>query len=384
MLTDLLTHSLAHSLTRPLFTRSHSLAHSQKQPIGGKSFLSALVDSVQNPDWELANPCNSSVHIGVHLLKKAPLRLLTRNMRAVLDPEFAAEQEKMRSLDPDDFEDKLRFLESVPVLSADDWTHVFAFCLVGTCCNFERAYLNQQIGRAFARYFNRPVVRWLENTTAVNGQAGESLAHHPNLRTDAGRRRFLDKEPGAGGWFVVGAPLIVTYNIDSRQKLVNGTPGLFHSLVFEGGAPPEYVHAMAAGEYCEVVLSQPPSTIVVIVGTGPSQHPLQWHGQPLPDLTGVLRATAVEAMQAIPLSYSKESPTGGRPTIVTQAHTCTSTLAATMGIRNFVKQTHGCEVYHATTDFKVCCCCRCRCCCSCSCSCSCSCCSFVMLLLLSL
>ena len=46
--------------------------------------------------------------------------------------------------------------------------------------------------------------------------------------------RLYEEEETLWCYFVVGAPIMPTQTIKSVKKLVNGTPGLMHSLSFEG------------------------------------------------------------------------------------------------------------------------------------------------------
>ena len=93
-------------------------------------------------------------------------------------------------------------------------------------------------------------------------------------------------EQNAWAYFVQGAPILISDNLRSTRKLVNGTPGLLYSLNFDDDndrAKVDAAHAQAKrfdfdGGY--VILNKPPLSVNTIVG-GTKEKPRLWHGVPL-------------------------------------------------------------------------------------------------------
>ena len=104
-------------------------------------------------------------------------------------------------------------------------------------------------------------------------------------------------------FFVEGAPAMLTENIRSTRKLVNGSRVILDSLIFEDDVVPSTLdEAYAAGVYCEVELNKPPRAVNVRVG-GTKDTPVLWHESPLEDLSELVDSV-VPGAQVIPLVAS--------------------------------------------------------------------------------
>ena len=113
--------------------------------------------------------------------------------------------------------------------------------------------------------------------------------------SDAELSSIYDSEPGLWGYFVEGMPVHLTKNIRPVRKLVNGSPGLQHSLSFENGdVPSELGDALAEGGFRVVTLDRAPHSVNVRVGGG------LWPGIELGDLSQRIESM-VEGEQVVPI-----------------------------------------------------------------------------------
>ena len=81
------------------------------------------------------------------------------------------------------------------------------------------------------------------------------------------------------GYFVSGAPVLVTQNITSTRQLVNGTPALLYSLNLEDREDERIMAIAMTNGYDEewTNLSKAPASVNVVVG-GTKENPRHWHG----------------------------------------------------------------------------------------------------------
>jgi hypothetical protein len=240
---------------------------------------------------------------GIGLLRALPRRCLLKNMRSEGDLAFQAVLEQMRRTGvlrpfPRCFFDKLKPLSAADVASDPLWS----FAPIAVLSNAERTALNLRQARSFAKHFGVAFVRWRLPLTKKSAASIGCLAKQQQLYED---------EEDLWGYFVEGAPVILTENIRSARGLVNGAPGLLDSLDFGGAAPPEYEAALQPG-FCEITLEAPPVHVCIRVGSTQGDDTHTWHGVPLADLS-CCAGSAVSGEQIVPI------PVSARPLkIVTQ------------------------------------------------------------------
>ena len=102
----------------------------------------------------------------------------------------------------------------------------FAFAHIAVLSNFERHKLNRMQAEAFAKAHKLPFVMW---KMELVGRQFESM-------TDGQLKELFENEPGLWGYFVRGAPAMLTQNIQPTKILANGSMGFMHSLTFQGEA----------------------------------------------------------------------------------------------------------------------------------------------------
>ena len=165
---------------------------------------------------------------------------------------------------------------------------------------------------AFAKRFGKPVIKWRLKITEKGLPDGLNY----NL--------LYAEEDVLWCYVVVGMPVMLTQTIKATRKLTNGTPGLIHSLSFEGACPPEYTRGLEQGLEV-IVLQNPPSAVNVRVGQSqaeasfvPPGVPREfakrrgvlgkhvWHGVPLDDLSDLLH-TCVPGEQVMCIRKSLDN-----------------------------------------------------------------------------
>ena len=113
-----------------------------------------------------------------------------------------------------------RFLECLRPVAPSERER-FAFAPIGVVSNLERCTLNAAQAYSFASAKKRVLVRW---RLPLVGKEALGLG---NAYVD----ELYASEPGLWGYFVAGAPCVITENIAQGRGLVNGTRGSMHSLV---------------------------------------------------------------------------------------------------------------------------------------------------------
>ena len=147
------------------------------------------------------------------------------------------------------------------------------------------------MARRFAQAFDQPLVKW--------------PLHLLHDIEEGVREQLLAEEPNMFGYFVAGAPVTLSQTLRSVRGLVNGSPGLLHSLSFAGDTVPDEL-AEAAPGFCEVELKEAPLAVNVRVGSTRSA-PYTWHGTRLRDLTGLIASVASGEDQVVPIFRSKNA-----------------------------------------------------------------------------
>eukprot|EP00959_Pyramimonas_sp_CCMP1952_P007185 150318-Pyramimonas_sp.AAC.1 len=146
-------------------------------------------------------------------------------MRAADDPTFQKELLQLRDTScptpvPSSLINHLREVSPDDVRSDPAW----AFATIAVLSNYERHQLNRLQVEAFAKAFQLPLITW---KCPLTGKAAELLD-----RSDLDE--LYDNEPGLWGYFVRGAPAMLTENIQPTKFLVNGACGYMRSLTLQG------------------------------------------------------------------------------------------------------------------------------------------------------
>ena len=267
------------------------------------------------------------------MLRGAPRVELKRMMRAKGDQVFIKFLKEMRCTDTmqpvsDAFLQHLRKVTMEDIVTDISWR----FAPIGVLSHVERDTINHAQLKAFASQFKLPVIRW--KLPLVDGEA---------LNAEV-LNQLYENEPNLWGYFVEGAPVHITANINSVRKLVNGTPGLLHSLILEPEAHEDQAK-LAEGYRTNtmVTLAKPPRAVNIIVGGTPSK-PIYWHEVPLEDLSGLIPNDYYDGQQVIPLFTEGND----------SEEDLNSLYAAHKGIAHRVSvKGHGYAIAFAMTDFKL-------------------------------
>ena len=120
--------------------------------------------------------------------------------------------------------------------------------------------------------------------------------------------RHLERERSLWHYFIEDAPVLLTQNIKATRGLVNGAPGLLHSLQFcTDEQQVTYQRAIANGyqetedgQAVEVEMNAAPTYVNVRVdNTADTRY--AWHGVPLPDMQDKI-ISCVPGAQVVPIS----------------------------------------------------------------------------------
>ena len=266
-----------------------------------------------------ADPKSASAK-GLLALSQACVVWLTRNMRAGGDEAFGGDKGMLQAMRntasahpvPDALVDGMQVLSSADVKRDQTW----AFSPIGVLAKIERDTLNYAQLKAFAKAFDLPMVYWRRKMCDPG-----DISH----LTEDEQRRLFENEPNLMGWFVEGAPVVLTENISPTRKLVNGSAGVLDSLTFAGGVVPDELKAAYARRgYCKVELHAVPLSVNVRVG-GTEKDPVWWHGIKLDDLSAHV-SSAVPNAQVVPLfaefQMREEKAAQIRSTFAAQHMTC--------------------------------------------------------------
>jgi hypothetical protein len=309
----------------------------QKKPPGGVPWYHELVGAATGklkPEGAaaMANP-RSTKGRGLRALRRFKLVELWRILRALSDPAFAESQMAARRLDVSDPFAQSGLLDRVRVLSRQDCTsdESWRFAPVGVLSHVERDFGNAAQVSNFARAFDLPLIRWRLPLMPEARALLEELS-------DEDLDRLYAAEPALWGYFCEGAPLLIPESIRSTRKLVNGSPGLLYSLVYEGNTvPPEVLRAQRQGGHVVIDLDVAP------VGVMARMSGALWHGVKLPDLSSLVE-TQVDGAVVIPL---------GRRTKVDEADVY-SMVAAQLGLPSKLRVVSlNYQLAFFLTDFKL-------------------------------
>ena len=149
---------------------------------------------------------------GMNVLRQARLVTLTRQMRAIEDPDFVRDQTAMREtsvLQPV----RKDFLDSIKVISAEDVEDdkSLLFTLIGVRGHWEGDAINQAQLKHFAEVNSLPIVKW-RLTLQKRGQV-KALLQGVILE------ELYENDPNAWAYFVQGAPILISDNLRSTRKL---------------------------------------------------------------------------------------------------------------------------------------------------------------------
>ena len=275
---------------------------------------------------------NSAAAKGLYALGKAKLVELTRLMRAKDDGPFVTMQQDMRRTHvktpvPSTLVDGMGVLSKSDVSNDQTW----AFAPIGVVSRLERDALNHSQAEAFACAWGLPLVKWRLELNDI-----DDIEH-------AHRDEIYEHEPNLWGWFIEGAPVLLTDTIKATRKLVNGTPAIMDSLSFRAGIiPPELAAAYSTGGFSIVELSTKPISVNVRVG-GTKDMPVQWHGVKLDDLTDHI-ISAVPDAQVVPLTES----TPEEPADLRSMYAAQHQVAPKVRVKDF-----GYMLAFAMTDYKL-------------------------------
>ena len=119
--------------------------------------------------------------------------------------------------------------------------------------NFERIIVNEKKSILFAKEKGEIVFRWKIECKIVRGEGSIDDLDD------------VDDCPELFAYFVKGAPLIITKNINPNKNIANGTSGFYHSMLFDDE---EMNKKFSELELCTnvgeiITLSQPPDYIIV-------------------------------------------------------------------------------------------------------------------------
>ena len=208
----------------------------QLQPVSGYALHASLVaDAVDGKALKALGASagkrsdDGADRKGLDLLKTFELLELKEQMRAAGDRSHSDSLQYMRdtsAVQPvrEEFIERLQPLTAKAV--DDSEGGALRFAKIGVLSNMERHALNYAQARAFAKHHNRPLFSWEQPLTGMAaGWLSEAEAEKLSQVERAGLR----------GFFVAGAPAIITNNIETGRGLVNGCDATMHSLTMPGG-----------------------------------------------------------------------------------------------------------------------------------------------------
>ncbi|KAJ1622139.1 hypothetical protein T492DRAFT_885747, partial [Pavlovales sp. CCMP2436] len=271
----------------------------------------------------LAAAKTTSLELALQLLRAAPRIDLWRIMRCIENEPFASVQRQPVS---DAFVAALRPVKAADLRDDDGWR----FAPVGVLSHLEHDAINTAQLFAFARAFDLPLVR--RRLPLMPNDIPPVLPHQLD--------ELYANEPGLWGYYVQGAPALISENIKATRRCVNGSPGVLHSLTFDFNTVlPHLSAAIDARQFAIVDIDEPPVSVNIQIGA------CTWHGVSLPgypDLLDVDEATLPP--NVVPLV--------GATSILTQD--LVSIYAAQLGASGKVRvKSHIYLLAFAMTDFKL-------------------------------
>jgi len=268
-----------------------------------------------------APSADSSMVHGLALMRSLRLATFTRQMRT----DDAAHQKMLTELRRLDAEpvfsravlNSLQFITPRDVARDPGWM----FAPIGVISNQERILYNYMQAKRWAQYYNVPLIRW---PLKLSGSTASSLSAEE-------MKLALDNELGLWGYYVEGAPAMVTENIPRTNKgIVNGALGWFHSLCWATNALSDAAEELIGGAgYREVLL---PATLrpytVNVQLTRPANAPAWRDEDSL--VSGAAVVPLKETIHVEPVKLtSPESLVAGLPMLKTMPHTACLAFART-------------------------------------------------------
>lgn len=199
----------------------HQMAPVQNNALHAEAVLGALRDRAREADSKRAGKDkNEDASIGRRVFKHFRKIELTQQMRAQGDEEHCAFINAWRdptnaTAFPKTTLDQIKRLSEEDMRADSSW----AWAPVVVTNNEERHALNKASAVRFGRFHNRPVLRWRKTIDL------------PSFSKDDMEDLF-DDHASLWQYFVVGAPAVLTHNINAPRGLANGTPCTLHSVSF--------------------------------------------------------------------------------------------------------------------------------------------------------
>lgn len=199
----------------------HQMAPVQSNALHADAVLGALRDRGSETDVKRAGRDKSEeAAIGRRVFKLFRKMNLTQQMRAKGDNDHCAFIDAWRdpanaTVFPKATLDKINRLSEEDIRADSSW----AWAPVVVTNNEERHALNKATAVRFGRFHNLPVLRW-RKTVDLPGFSVDDM------------HDLFDDHASLWQYFVVGAPAVLTHNINAPRGLANGTPCTLHSLAF--------------------------------------------------------------------------------------------------------------------------------------------------------
>ena len=195
----------------------------QKNLPNSTPWCTALVNAAHSTNMQQRSNGQSARDLGLDVLRQAKRVTLSRQMRAIEDQEFVSQRMQMRETTVV-YPVRKEFLDSIKEISRQDVEddQEWLFAPIGVVGHWEGDAINMAQVEHFAYVNNLPVVKW--RLTIDMRKDYKSLLHAEILE------ELYETEPNTWAYFVQGAPILITDNMRSTRKLVNGTPGLLYSL----------------------------------------------------------------------------------------------------------------------------------------------------------
>eukprot|EP00959_Pyramimonas_sp_CCMP1952_P374333 7839690-Pyramimonas_sp.AAC.1 len=198
---------------------------------------------------------------------------LPTQMRSVGDAMHAQMIERFRDVQGDTnghfYPMSEEYLRSLQVLDKE-CVHddpLWRFAPIAVVGNKERLLLNPMRAKDFAKASRQPIFRWRLNLSSSNKMKDWLFAS--SLNSDDDIARLYNEEPGMWFHFVVGAPVVLTFNHSVRFLLANGTPAIMHSFGYydesKHGRAAQLMRDTLGGETAD--LDEPPDFICVELDT---------------------------------------------------------------------------------------------------------------------
>ena len=213
--------------------------------------------------------------------------------------------------------DSLREVSEQDIVANPAW----AFAPVAVLSNYERHHINRLPCEAFGKAFDLPVVKW---KTQLTGRAAELL----NQEDQDG---LYEEEPGLWGYFVRGAPAMLTENIQPTKLLVNGACGHMHSLTFSESVSKDVIDDVNRPGYRLLELQE-------------AQFAINFQLEALEDNDKVGIESLVDDAIVVPVLSSKHSKSYNTSSLFA----CQKVVPKTLLVRG-----HGITLAFAVTDFKL-------------------------------